>query len=231
MNQTKAMLKAIFDDATLPEACAACQTDLAAYIDAELEGQPAADRFPEVTAHLVTCTDCQQAYVELKTLLSAEWQGRLAVPPVAPAFDFSYLPEPTKDAAPRAWRLDELGRLVIQLSGDLLRSVQGPAWQPSYLKSANVPTFDYRLAGELDDLTVHITAKPGHTDPQRVMIEVAVGIPSRGGWPHLAGSLVTLRRATGEVVEVQETDAFGKVVFENVPAEDLPELVFEIEHA
>lgn len=231
MNQTKTILQAVFDEPPLPPDCAACQADLAAVIDAELEGQPVADRFPEVTAHLVTCTDCQQAYAELKTLLSAEWQGRLEVPSVAAAFDFSYLPEAGKDVAPRSWRLDELGRLVIQLSADLLRGLQGPAWQPSYLKSANAPTLDYHLAGEVDDLNVHIIAEPTRSDPQRLMIEVEVEVPNRGGWPHLAGSLVTLRRATGEVVEVQETDAFGKVVFQAVPAVDLPEMVFEIEYA
>ena len=33
-----------------------------------------------------------------------------------------------------AWRLDALGRLVIQFSADLLRSLAAPALQPGYLK-------------------------------------------------------------------------------------------------
>ena len=39
---------------------------------------------------------------------------------------------------------------------------------------------------------------------------------------------MTLRRDAEEVVDEQETDAFGKVVFEDVRAEDVPLLVFEI---
>lgn len=230
MDETKAILQAVFEDPVLADDCAACQADLAAYIDAELEGQPAANRFPMVAGHLPTCADCQQVYRELQSLLTAEWRGQLELPPVPAAFDFAYLPAENQAAARAAWRLDELGRLVIQLTADLLRGLQGPAWQPSYLKSGRAPVLDYRLAGEVEDLNVHITAEPGRGDPQRLLVAVEVDIPTRGGWPNLAGSLVTLRRGS-EVVEEQETDAFGKAVFEGVPAEDLADLVFEIAHA
>lgn len=229
MNETKAILQAVFDDPVLADDCAACQADLAAYIDAELDGQPAANLFPMVAGHLATCADCRQVYGELRSLLTAEWRGQFELPPVPAAFDFAYLPAEDQAVTRAAWRLDELGRLVIQLAADLLRTLQGPAWQPSYLKSGRAPLLDYRLAGEVDDLNVHITAEPGGSDPQRLLVAVEVDIPSRGGWPNLAGSLVTLRRGD-EVVEEQETDAFGKAVFEGVPAQDLPEFTFEIVH-
>jgi hypothetical protein len=229
MNETKAILQAVFGDPLLGEDCATCQADLAAYIDAELDGQPAADLFPMVAAHLPACANCQQVYGELQSLLTAEWRGRFELPPVPAAFDFAYLPAENQAVTRAAWRLDKLGRLVIQLTADLLRSRQGPTWQPGYLKSGRAPVLDYRLAGEVDDLNVHITAEPAPRDPQRLTVAVAVDIPSRGGWPNLAGSLVTLRRGD-EVVEEQETDAFGKAVFEGVPVQDLPDLVFEIAH-
>ena len=38
---------------------------------------------------------------------------------------------------------------------------------------------------------------------------------------------MTLRRGD-DLLDEQETDPFGKVVFEDVPAEDLPALLFEI---
>lgn len=228
MSKTKSILHAVFDDTTLPDTCAVCRDSLAAYVDAELDGQPAAGLFPAVAAHLAACADCPQEYAELKQLLASARHGQLEQPPVGAVFDFAYLPAAPKTPARQAWRLDELGRLVIQFSADLLRGLQGPAWQPGYLKREAAPAYRYELAGENDDLNVHITAGPAGRDPQVLTVEVDVDIPSRGGWPNLAGSTVTLRRADGSVVEVQETDAFGKVVFEDVPVADLLEVVFEV---
>ena len=85
----------------------------------------------------------------------------------------------------------------------------------------------YQLAGQIDDLDVRISAEAQRRDPQLLTLEVAVDIPSRGGWPHLAGSVVTLRRGA-DLIDEQETDAFGKAVFDNVPTADLPLILFEI---
>lgn len=228
MTHMQTILKALFEDTPLADDCAACQAGLPAYIDAELDGRPAAELFANAAGHLVTCTDCQQEYTALKHLLRLERQGQLEQPPVEGVFDFAYLPAAPTAPAALPWRLDDLGRLVIQFTADLLRSLQGPAWQPAYLKSGRAPALDYRLTGEVADLNVHITAEPAPGDPQQLIVEVGVDIPSRGGWPNLAGNLVTLRRSTGDVIEVQETDAFGKVVFEHVPAAELPYLAVEV---
>ena len=75
---------------------------------------------------------------------------------------------------------------------------------------------------------MRISAEAQRRDPQLLTLEVAVDIPSRGGWPNLAGSAVILRRGPDELIDEQETDAFGKVTFEDVRVEDLPLLVFEI---
>ena len=227
-SQVQTILHALFEDEDIvtPD-CAPCQQQLAAYIDAELAGLPADARFPAVAAHLDQCSACQQAYQELKVLLALERSGELAAPPVAPAFDFGYLPPRPARLSPqpasRSWRLDELGRLVIQFTADLLASLQGPALQPAMLKSGAPAGLRYELTDELDDLRVCIEAEPQWGDPQRMAVEVEVDIPSRGGWPHLAGNLVTLRSGA-DLIDEQETDAFGKVVFENVPAVDLPRL-------
>jgi hypothetical protein len=227
------ILQALFEDEGFPTPdCAPCQEQLAATVDAELAGQPAAVRFPTVAAHLGQCSACQQAYQELKALLALERSGELAAPPVAPSFDFSYLParpaRPAAAPAVRPWRLDELGRLVIQWTADLLASLSGPALQPAMLKSAAPAGLRYELTDDLDDLAVRIEVEPQRGDPQRWTVEVAVDIPSRGGWPHLAGNLVALRRGD-ETLDQQETDAFGKAVFENVSADDLPQLGFIVE--
>ena len=60
------------------------------------------------------------------------------------------------------------------------------------------------------------------------MLTVDVNIPSRGGWPELAGSRVTLRRNDIKLA-TQETDAFGKAVFEGIAIAELPTFVIEVE--
>ncbi len=232
-SQVQAILQALFEDEGFPSPpCAPCQEQLAAYVDAELAGQPAGVRFPTVAAHIGQCAACQQAYQELKALLALERSGELATPPLAPAFDFGYLPpQPAPSSAQpagRPWRWDELGRLVIQWTAELLASLSGPALQPAMLKSAAPAGLRYELTDELDDLRVRIDAEPQRGDPTQWTVEVDVDIPSRGGWPHLAGNLVTLRSGA-DLIDEQETDAFGKVVFENVPAVDLPQLSIAVE--
>ncbi len=234
-SHVQSILQALFEDEgfATPD-CAPCQEQLAAYVDAELAGQPAGARFSTVAAHLDQCAACQQAYQELKALLALERSGELAAPPVAPSFDFGYLPaQPAQPATPpagRPWRWDELGRLVIQWTADLLASLQGPALQPALLKSAAPVRLSYELAGAVDDLAVRIDAEPQRGDATQWTVEVAVDIPSRGGWPHLAGNLVTLRSGA-DLIDEQETDAFGKVVFEDVSVEALSQLSFTVEAA
>jgi hypothetical protein len=64
-------------------------------------------------------------------------------------------------------------------------------------------------------------------DASFVTVTVEADVPSRDGWPNLAGTRVRLLRR-GEEFDAQETDAFGRAVFERVPAEALAELVIEI---
>ena len=91
MSKTRAILEAVFDEVPLAEACQACQAGLAAYVDAELAGQAAANLFPAISEHLATCAACRLELAELRSLLGLEWQGRLEQPPVPGEFDFSYL--------------------------------------------------------------------------------------------------------------------------------------------
>lgn len=226
------ILHALYDEATWPTPdCAACDSQLAAFVDAELAGGDAPTRFPAVATHLAQCGGCQQAYQELRAVLRLERSGKLAAPPARASFDFSYLPARSAAASapaqPRTWRLDALGRLVIEFSAELLHSLQRPVLQPALLKNDAPAGLRYELAGAVDDLAVRIEAEPQRRTPQLVTIEVEVDIPSRGGWPHLAGSVVTLRRGA-DLIDEHETDPFGKALFDDVPAADLPQIVFEI---
>jgi hypothetical protein len=90
----KSLLQSIFDqDMAEPPKCQSCQNELHAYIEAELDGEDVATLFPEIAHHLDECQECQQAYDELQALLVKDRQGELAMPPVEPDFDFSYLEE------------------------------------------------------------------------------------------------------------------------------------------
>ena len=252
MSKTRAILEAVFDEVPLAEACQACQAGLAAYVDAELAGQPAAGLFPAVSEHLTTCAACRLELAELRSLLELERQGRLEQPPVPGEFDFGYLQigpfaeersnldigdsqigpfAEERSNRSGGWRMNALGRLVIQFSADLLSALQPPALQPGYLKGNAPSSLSYALTDQIDDLNVRIHVEASRRDPQTATVEVEVDIPSHGGWPNLAGSAVILRRGPDELIDEQETDAFGKVTLEDVSVEDLPLLVFEIEIA
>ncbi|MCB0249705.1 MAG: hypothetical protein KDI07_14120 [Anaerolineae bacterium] len=234
-SHTQSILRALFEDDVFPTAdCRACQNQLSAYVDTALAGNDAAAAFPTTHAHLDGCATCQEARDELRALLALEQSGELAAPPLAASFDFSYLPArpPAAASEPKPagqpWRLDALGRLVIQFTADLLRAMQGPALQPSYLKSDAPQPLIYALTGTVDDLDVRINAEPARRNPDRYDVEVDVDIPSRGGWPNLAGSVVVLL-VQSEEFDRQETDAFGKALFENVPADALPGVAIVVE--
>ena len=232
MSKTRAILEAVFDEVPLAEACQACQAGLAAYVDAELAGQPAAGLFPAVSEHLTTCAACRLELAELRSLLELERQGRLEQPPVPGEFDFGYLQigpfAEERSNRSGGWRMNALGRLVIQFSADLLSALQPPTLQPGYLKGSAPSSLSYDLTDQIEDLNVRIHVEASRRDPQTATLEVEVDIPSHGGWPNLAGSAVILRRGPDELIDEQETDAFGKVTFEDVRVEDLPLLIFEI---
>jgi hypothetical protein len=123
--------------------------------------------------------------------------------------------------------------LVIEFSAELVRTLQAPAYQPAYaaarLKSGRSQRVlcRFSLKEAIEDLEVTITAEERRDDPAQCTVIVEVNVPSRGGWPNLAGTQVTLRRGEQEL-ETQLTDAFGKAVFEDIRTEDLANLVFEI---
>jgi hypothetical protein len=83
------------------------------------------------------------------------------------------------------------------------------------------------LKEAVEDLEVTITAEEMQADPTRCTVIVKVNVPSRGGWPNLAGTEVMLKRGQLEL-DTQTSDAYGEVVFEGIATDDLAHLVFEI---
>jgi len=208
--------------------CSACEAQLAEYVDAQIMGIEPAEDFAQIELHLQVCPHCARAYRELMALVTSAYTERVPHPARKPRFDLSFLP--TKPA--EFFRWDELGRLIIEFSAELVRALQPPAYQPAHAmvkspKSSRTlcQLFLKKEVGE--DLEVTITAEEMRDDPALCTAFVEVNIPSRGGWPNLANTEVTLKR--GEVeLETQLTDAYGEAIFEGINTDDLAHLVFEI---
>jgi hypothetical protein len=126
-------------------------------------------------------------------------------------------------------RLDEWGRLIIQFSAKFFSAWQPPTFAAAGLKRSETSSKTLsQFSGQLqDDLEISATVEQERKDPAYCTITMQINIPSRGGWPNLAGLEVTLKRDQ-EIIATQVTDAHGEVVFERIKAVDLDQLVYEI---
>lgn len=218
---------AMFSDQEDSLTCHDCKAQLAEYVDAQVMGVESGKAFAEVELHLQVCPHCAREYRELLALTESAYAEDLPQPARQPKFDFSFLEAGSK----RFVWWDELGRLIIEFSAELVRAFQPPAPRLGYagVKSEKPQRTLCQLPVQDpdEDLEVTITAEEARDDPNACTVVVEVNIPSLGGWPNLSGTEVTLKRDEQEL-ESQATDAFGKAVFEGVSTDDLPHLVFEI---
>ena len=238
LNQKR--MQEVLGEATAPD-LSAVQLDreaLLVYIEAELAGHRAAQVHPQVALALADSALWRQEYVALKEFLAWEAQGPLAQPPRPPRFDFSYLPAPTPVAEPTtalqpqlSWYWAQLGYLVVDLSAAVQRLLQLPQLQPdhSFIRAGQGEQTEVRftLENQLVDLNLRLTIarEPATGDQCQVMVEAE--IPSRGGWPNLADTIVNLKQAD-TVVQSCLTDAFGKALFPAVALSQLPTLQVEV---
>ncbi|MCG8351756.1 MAG: hypothetical protein MI924_28650 [Chloroflexales bacterium] len=217
--------------------CQQCQDQLPEYLQAELHGQAHDLQWLPIALHLKLCPHCAAVCAELVELAAFADNAHGAEPPHYPGPDLSFLGHEQHtevvQSAGIPWRLDDLGQVVIAFSTELLQTIrqviQPPAPALGMRKSAQITPqrYQFALTDAVKDLEITITVEPSRDDPQHCTIVVAVQIPSRGGWPHLAGTQVTLQRGDQEQ-ETQVTDAFGKAVFRGIAVDALPRLVFAI---
>lgn len=237
--QQSRILRALLENDALLESTCRPYADhtLLDYISAELNGQDAAALYPAFHKHLAQLPECWQEYSEMKQLLLLERTAQLVAPPLPGTFDLSFLRKgaaPLKDmtAAPVApfWRL-AADRVIIAFSTEVLQTFQPPAVQPAYAtaraeQGAQI-RYQFALMQEVEDLRVTVTVRDKVTHPDRCTLIVEADIPSRGGWPNLGDTEVVLKQGD-QLREQQQTDAFGKVVFADIPSSDLAHLVIEI---
>jgi hypothetical protein len=209
--------------------CEECEELLPEYYQADIEGHTAGARWRPVARHLATCAHCSVAYatlIDLSTLAFGEHDVPLSDP-----LDLSFLSKEkkTKLSQPEPlWWLDEWGHLIIQFSAELIRAWQPPTFAAGLKKSeTSPPTLGQFSMQTKEDFEVTITAERKRNDPTHCTMTVQVNIPSRGGWPNLAGTEVSLKRDQ-EILAMQITDAYGEAIFEKVAIADLAQLAFEI---
>jgi hypothetical protein len=227
---TRAIATPVLDQLT----CEECQKRLPEYMQTDIAGQPDLNRWRAVAPHLANCPRCAAVYADLTDMLALANRERGLEPEKYPAPRLLFLArEPASPQQVRQipWRLDQFGRLVVELTTELVRAIQPPAFQPAYATAQKAESaallLRLTLADALEDLAVTITAEPVRGAAALCVVITQIVIPSRGGWPNLAGSEVTLKRDQAEI-GTQVTDAFGNAVFQEILTDDLARLRFEI---
>lgn len=237
------LLQYVFEDDASPTAVPdECQHLLHAYVETELAGGDAATQFPAVQTCLETMPEFREAYEELKAFLELEQAGQLADPGELPALDEVFLrellgEETAVSSPPHPSPLvyfNKLGHLVIQLANTLIQAAA--EYRPTSLSATDRLAGAMRSAAEgptlvlndIDDHEITIQLLSMNQAQGEVSIAVNVNILSRGGWPNLGETAVSLHNPTSPPRTLL-TDAFGSVLFRNLPVSTLNDLTIEIE--
>lgn len=211
--------------------CPECEELLPEYFQADKEGRTGEARWQSLTRHLDVCPACRAAYAVLVDLIALAGNEEETSFTTDLEPDLSFLDEKQSEptGSTSSWQLDRLGRLIIDFSVELLRSWQIASPSPVGLKDDQLINTLYQgsITEVNADVAVTITVEARREDSQHCNLLVEVNILSRGGWPHLGGTEVILKQYD-TVLEIQQTDSFGQVLFEAVPAGALPQLRLEI---
>ena len=206
-------------------ACEECQARLPEYLQAQADRQASAPGWADIALHLRACPHCAAQQRELAGLLAFAHGEAGAEPPAYP----EHTPITARAGLPGVL-IDRLGRLVIAFSEQLLGAFQ-PARSLAEGPVRSEPEPDQRrqlvVDQSSDDRLVTISAEPKRGTSDRWVITVRVEIPSRGGWPNLAGSQV-LAQVHGVTLAAQLTDPLGNAVFDDIPGDALTSLALVI---
>ncbi len=235
---TRSILAALFAGDTVAE-----QQRLDAiyeYAQAAAAGKDAAALLPATSTYISNDEAAYQHFQAVRILLETPEQVWLR-PPLDAEFDLSFLPQPatvesraehSRAVSAPTWLL-EAGRLIVRFSRDSLADLAvQTGGEPAYAKSGHDRTlFTWRLEQPEDDFVLAVTARELDR-PEMCDLIVAVEIPSRGGWPHLADIPITLSPGPMSPscnVKTTRTDSFGKARFSTIPATVLSTLTLEVD--
>jgi hypothetical protein len=221
---------------TAEAACDACLSQLAAYVEAQLDGRNVLTLFPYIASHLDGCLQCAAAYARLYRLemdAAAEALPELDRPRRP---DLSFLtavsdPQPSLRELLQAAITELKNGLRLQLSADLL-----PRLQPPTLAVTRAAADDERYAKQLytldssdmieSDVPIKLSVYRDSEEPQNCLVEVAVS-PAGRVWPQLGGIVVALELPEGR--HEQRTNNWGVTAFAPVPVTALSELLIEVQ--
>ncbi len=211
--------------------CALCQTQLDAYVQAQLAGTTYRTQFAWTAHHLDSCVPCAEAYALLYEVALAEANGRLPHLAHIPAPDLSFLQaQPGWVATLRAALTAAPRRLVLQLNEALARLL-APAPAPAFTRAVEDGRYIPKLLELTPDqaqeaaLPFTLTAYADRQQPDRCLVEISVQPPGQS-WPNLGGYQVTV--AAGEETFTDETDDWGTAVFLDIPLAKLNNLKIEV---
>jgi predicted anti-sigma-YlaC factor YlaD len=71
--------------------CITCQAWLPGYVDAEVAGIAALDRYRPLRRHLLLCPACSELYLNMLHMAMLEDQGKISPPTACPDPDLSFL--------------------------------------------------------------------------------------------------------------------------------------------
>jgi hypothetical protein len=212
--------------------CEECQERLPEYLAAFVSEQAAGGNWHSVALHLALCPYCSELFDELLHLSEIAERAPDQKRPRDVTPRLAFLESPSNVSPSVApWRRDELGRLIIAFSAELIRALQAaaqPAPAAAGVKSAAPVVLQLDTADATGDLEVSISAEPARDAPARYTIVVDVRVLNRGGWPNLGGSIVTLMY-DDQTIGMRTTDAYGTAVFEHIETADLARMVAVIQ--
>jgi hypothetical protein len=231
----KQLLTFIFDgEASTASANQTYEELLHAYVDAELDGEDAAAKFPLLKGYLDDCSPCREEYEEVKALLLMGRRGTFVKPPVEATFDFSYLLPPPEEPEENIWIIvDRAGKKVMELFTQVelvikegraffaeLPTVLLPpaqvALQGSRMrrKEARIADSSLLLPSPEHDLSLRllITTPPSGEEE----ISVTVQVNRLSSEEPVERAQVTLRDARYRLLESELTQEAGHVTFANM---------------
>lgn len=193
------------------------------YVAVALEGGDPAVSFPHLAAHLATCSSCADDLAELMRLSMAAYSDQDAPPPAYPTPVLSSLSRADAPAPRWRWRIDDLGRLLLEISDYLLAMARpsplvGLARADDLLYDLAIPSED------IDDPALRIEIFDQDHAVSTVRVRVSVELPGQDAFD-AAGTEVALLPADEWPGEWRAlTDAVGTVSFSGVPRQALPGL-------
>jgi len=123
-----------------------------------------------------------------------------------------------------SWRR-KVDQFVIEFSSNVGPSLQLTP-QTRSLKGIGSTLWEFSFREAMEDLQFRVETQEKEGDPTRCLILVDFLIPDRGPLNH-ADTEVTLKRDE-QILATKLTDYHGKVLFEDIPVDELAQLVLEI---